>query len=115
LPLLFQLDVGRFYIQLASEPDCPKVLKTARKLLKPGQPLFSGVTDPINSKVETAEDVHDRILEASELIPVASLGTTDDCGFSPCADDTSTSRETAFATIRSRVEGIRLAATTLHA
>src|SRR5512143_3647089 len=33
---------------------------------------------------------------------------TDDCGFSPFGDDTSTSRETAFAQIRSRVEGTQL-------
>jgi 5-methyltetrahydropteroyltriglutamate--homocysteine methyltransferase len=53
--------------------------------------------------------VRDRVLEAAEFIPVESLGTTDDCGFSPFADDTSTSRETAFAKIRSRVEGTHLA------
>ena len=41
----------------------------------------------------------------SRFILLESLGTTDDCGFSPFADDTSTSRETAFAKIRSRVEG----------
>jgi 5-methyltetrahydropteroyltriglutamate--homocysteine methyltransferase len=108
LPFLFQLKVGRFYIQLASEQDRPKVLKTVRKILKPGQKLFVGVTDPINPRVETAEEVRDRILEAAEFIPIESLGTTDDCGFSPFADDTSTSRETAFAKIRSRVEGTRL-------
>jgi 5-methyltetrahydropteroyltriglutamate--homocysteine methyltransferase len=109
LPLLFQLNVGRFYIQLASEADRPKVLRTARDLLKPHQILFVGVIDPINPKVETPEEVRDRILEAAEIIPVNSLGATDDCGFSPFADDTSTSRETAFAKIRSRVEGTRLA------
>ena len=38
------------------------------------------------------------------------LGTTDDCGFSPFSDDTSTSRETAFAKIRARVAGTALAA-----
>ena len=37
------------------------------------------------------------------------LGTTDDCGFSPFCDDTSTTREKAFAKIRSRVEGTALA------
>jgi 5-methyltetrahydropteroyltriglutamate--homocysteine methyltransferase len=115
LPLLFQFDVARFYIQLASEPDRPKVLKTARKLLKPGQTLFVGVTDPINPKVETAEEVCHRVLEAAEFIPFEALGTTDDCGFSPFADDTSTSRETAFAKIRNRVEGTRLASAALHA
>jgi len=38
------------------------------------------------------------------------LGTTDDCGFAPFADDASTSREIAFAKIRARVEGTQLAA-----
>jgi methionine synthase II (cobalamin-independent) len=109
LPLLFELKVKRFYIQLASEADRPKVLKTARTLLKSGQTLFVGVIDPINPRVETPEEVRDRILEAAEFIPVESLGTTDDCGFSPFADDTSTSRETAFAKIRSRIEGTHLA------
>jgi 5-methyltetrahydropteroyltriglutamate--homocysteine methyltransferase len=37
------------------------------------------------------------------------LGTTDDCGFSPFCDDTSTSRVTAFAKIRPRVAGTSLA------
>ena len=35
------------------------------------------------------------------------LGTTDDCGFSPFGDDTSTSRDIAFAKIRARVDGHR--------
>jgi len=43
----------------------------------------------------------------------AQLGTTDDCGFSPFADDTSTARETAFAKIRARVLGTALAADAL--
>jgi 5-methyltetrahydropteroyltriglutamate--homocysteine methyltransferase len=113
LPILFKLKVGRFYIQLGSEKDRPRVLKAARELLKHGQTLFVGVIDPINPKVETPEQVRDRVLEAAEIIPVHSLGTTDDCGFSPFADDTSTSRETAFAKVRSRVEGTRLAAKAL--
>ena len=49
------------------------------------------------------------ILEAADYIPVEQLGTTDDCGFSPFADDTSTSRDTAFEKIRSRVVGTQLA------
>jgi len=113
LPSLFRLNVGRFYVQLASERDRARVLKTISTLLKPGQILFIGVTDPINRNVETAQEVCERVLEAAEIIPIQSLGTTDDCGFSPFADDTSTSRETAFAKIRSRVEGTQLAAAKL--
>jgi len=54
------------------------------------------------------------LIEAAGIIPLEALGTTDDCGFSPFADDTSTSRETAFAKIRSRIEGTRLAAEVLR-
>jgi 5-methyltetrahydropteroyltriglutamate--homocysteine methyltransferase len=109
LPALFRLKVGRYYVQLASEPDRRQVLACIRSLLKPGQLLFVGVTDPINPRVESPEEVRDRVLEAAELIPIESLGTTDDCGFSPFADDTSTSRETAFAKVKSRVEGTAMA------
>lgn len=110
LPSLFRLNAGRFYIQLASEPARRRVLASIRSLLKPGQILFVGVTDPINGRVESKEEVRNRVMEAAEFIPVSALGTTDDCGFSPFADDTSTSRETAFAKIKSRVEGTAMAA-----
>jgi 5-methyltetrahydropteroyltriglutamate--homocysteine methyltransferase len=109
LPSLLRLNAGRFYIQLASEPVRRRVLVSIRSLIKPGQLLFVGVTDPINPRVETKEEVRDRVLQAAELIPLESLGTTDDCGFSPFADDTSTSRETAFAKVKSRVEGTAMA------
>jgi 5-methyltetrahydropteroyltriglutamate--homocysteine methyltransferase len=109
LPTLFNLKVGRFYLQLASEGNRRRVLTTIRNLLKPGQMLFVGVTDPIDPKIEKPEAVRDRVLEAAEFIPLESLGTTDDCGFSPFADDTSTSRETAFAKVKSRVEGTAMA------
>jgi 5-methyltetrahydropteroyltriglutamate--homocysteine methyltransferase len=59
------------------------------------------------------EEVRDRVLEAAEYIPIAQLGTTDDCGFSPFSDDTSTTRDTAFEKIRARVVGTALAATVL--
>jgi 5-methyltetrahydropteroyltriglutamate--homocysteine methyltransferase len=113
LPSLFRLTAGRFYIQLASEPDRRRVLASIRSLLQPGQLLFVGVTDPINPRVESPEEVRVRVLEAAALIPIESLGTTDDCGFSPFADDTSTSRETAFAKVKSRVEGTAMAAKVL--
>jgi len=109
LPLLFELNVGNFYLQLASEPDRVKVLKTIKSYLKPGQKIFVGVIDVLNPVVETNEEVRDRIVEAAEYIPVDQLGTTDDCGFSPFCDDVSTTRETAFAKIRARVEGTKLA------
>jgi len=113
LPALFRMNVGRFYVQLASEADRKRVLSTIRKFLKPGQMLFVGVIDPIDPSVESVEVVRDRVLEAAEFISLEMLGTTDDCGFSPFADDTSTSRDTAFAKIRSRVEGTALASQAL--
>jgi len=114
LSVLFQLNVGRFYVQLASERDHKEVLKTIRDLIKPGQVVFVGVTDPINPSAESAEAVRDRVLEAAEFIPLEALGTTDDCGFSPFADDTSTSRDTAFAKITNRVQGTAMAEKTLR-
>jgi len=113
LPHLFRLNAGRFYVQLASEPDRRRVLGAIRSILQPNQMLFVGVVDPIRPSVETPEEVRLRVLEAAEFIPLESLGTTDDCGFSPFADDTSTSRETAFAKIKSRVEGTQLASQSL--
>ena len=86
----------------------------ARPHAKPGQRIFVGVIDPIDPRVETAEEVRDRVLEAAEYIPLAQLGTTDDCGFSPFSDDTSTARETAFAKIRGRVLGTELASRELE-
>jgi 5-methyltetrahydropteroyltriglutamate--homocysteine methyltransferase len=110
LPELFRLRVGNFYLQLASEPDRARVLEIIREHSTDDQRIFVGVIDPIDPRVETAEEVCDRVLEAARYIPVDRLGTCDDCGFSPFADDTSTSRETAFAKIEARVKGTRLAA-----
>ncbi|GAB3272974.1 cobalamin-independent methionine synthase II family protein [Larkinella harenae] len=115
LPELFNLDVHNFYLQLASEPDRTKVLKTIQTYLKPNQVVFVGVIDVLNPRVETPEEVRDRVLEAAEYIPLHQLGTTDDCGFSPFCDDVSTSRETAFAKIKARIDGTRLAEEKLFA
>jgi 5-methyltetrahydropteroyltriglutamate--homocysteine methyltransferase len=109
LPSLFQLHAGNFYIQLASEPDPDRVLAVVRDNAPASARLFVGVIDPIDPRVETAEEVRDRVLKAAEYIPLERLGTCDDCGFSPFGDDTSTSRDTAFAKVAARVEGTRLA------
>jgi methionine synthase II (cobalamin-independent) len=115
LPSLFQLRVGNFYIALAGEKDRVRVLKIIRQYMKPDQRVFVGVVAPIDPHVETAEEVRDRVLEAAQYIPLGQLGTTDDCGFSPFSDDTSTTRDTAFAKIRARVVGTALAAQVLGA
>lgn len=109
LPALFELDVGNFYVALAGEPDRVRVLEIIRTHIKPHHRVFVGVVSPIDPRVETAEEVRDRVLEAAQYIPVPQLGTTDDCGYSPFCDDTSTTREKAFEKIRARVEGTELA------
>jgi 5-methyltetrahydropteroyltriglutamate--homocysteine methyltransferase len=110
LPSLFQLKVGNFYIALAGEPEPIRVLKMIREHLKPEQRVFIGVIATIDPHIETPQEVCERILQAAQYIPLAQLGTTDDCGFSPFCDDTSTTRETAFKKIRARVLGTALAA-----
>jgi 5-methyltetrahydropteroyltriglutamate--homocysteine methyltransferase len=114
LPSLFQLNVSSFYVALAGERNPTAVLALIRKYLKPHQRVFVGVIAPINPRIETAEEVCDRVLEAARFIPLSQLGTTDDCGFAPFCDDISTDRETAFAKIRARVEGTSLAARVLE-
>jgi 5-methyltetrahydropteroyltriglutamate--homocysteine methyltransferase len=109
LPDLFEMHVGNFYLQLASEPDRVRVLKIIKQYLKPDQKAFIGVIDVLNPVIESSAEVRDRVLEAAKYIPLAQLGTTDDCGFSPFCDDVSTTRETAFAKIKARIEGTKLA------
>jgi 5-methyltetrahydropteroyltriglutamate--homocysteine methyltransferase len=82
----------------------------AAQLADPRHLVFGGTIDPINPVVETASQVRDRVLEAEFFLSKEQLGTTDDCGFAPFADDTSTARDTAFRIIRARVDGAMLAA-----
>ncbi len=115
LPSLFELRAGNFYIALAIEKDPERVLKIIQKHIKPNQRVFVGVIATIDPHIETAEEVRDRVLQAAKYIPIDQLGTTDDCGYSPFCDDISTTRETAFAKIKARVEGTQLAADILGA
>jgi 5-methyltetrahydropteroyltriglutamate--homocysteine methyltransferase len=109
LPLLFELNVGYFCVALAGEKDRVRVLKIIQEHVRPDQQVFVGVVAPIDPRIDTPEEVRDRVLEAAKYIPIEQLGTTDDCGYAPFSDDTSTSRDTAFAKIRARVEGTALA------
>ena len=110
LPDLFQMNVSRFYLQMASEPERKRILRRVSQLLKPNHTIFIGVIDPIDPMIETSAQVRDRVLEAASFLPIPQLGTTDDCGFAPFADDTSTAREIAFSKIQARVEGTEMAA-----
>jgi 5-methyltetrahydropteroyltriglutamate--homocysteine methyltransferase len=115
LPSLFQLHAGTFYIQLASESDPDRVLGIIRDHAPESARIFVGVIDPIDPRVETPEEVRDRVLKAAEYLGVERLGTCDDCGFSPFGDDTSTSRDTAFAKVAARVKGTAMAEVELGA
>ena len=93
------LNVGSFFVQMASEENPDQALAEFAKYLKPDQKIFVGVTDVNDPDVESPEVVRDRVLAAAKHIPVAQLGTT----------DVGTSREIAFAKIAARVNGTKLA------
>src|SRR5450432_3103633 len=109
LPLLFQLNAGNFYLEFAGEKDKSSVLSSIKENMKPSQTVFLGLTNVLDPRIETPEEICDLIMAATEVIPIQQFGTTDDCGFSPFADDLSTSRDIAFAKIKARVEGTKMA------
>ncbi|MEO3975395.1 cobalamin-independent methionine synthase II family protein [Streptomyces sp. CAU 1734] len=109
LPRLFTLRAGAFHLELAGEAEPDRVLDLVAKHTDGEARIFVGVIDPIDPRVETPEQVRDRVLTAARHISPDRLGTCDDCGFAPFADDGSTSRETAFAKIAARIEGTALA------
>jgi len=113
LPSLLQLRVTNFYIALASNRDSRRALRIVQRHLKTDQRVFVGVIDPTDPHIETPEQVCERVREAADYIPIGQLGTTDDCGFSPFSDDTSTTRDAAFAKISARILGTRLASRAL--
>jgi methionine synthase II (cobalamin-independent) len=115
LPKLFELKVANFYLQMSSESNRGPTLELIQGLIRPHQRVFVGVIDPIKPKLETADEVCTRVLEAAQYIPVGQLGTTDDCGFAPFLDDTSTARDLAFSKIAARAKGTLMAAERLQA
>src|SRR5450432_3839934 len=86
LPFLFQLNAGNFYLEYAGEKDKQQVLASLKGNIRPGQTVFLGVTNVLDPRIETPDEIRETILEAASVIPVNQLGTTDDCGFSPFAD-----------------------------
>lgn len=109
LPDLFNLHAGSFYLEYAAEKNKKHVLTSIKKSMQAGQRIFLGVTNVLNPRIESPEEIRDLILEAASVLPPSQLGTTDDCGFSPFADDISTAREIAFAKIKARIQGTELA------
>jgi methionine synthase II (cobalamin-independent) len=121
LPSLFKINAGYFLIQLASESDPIPVLKEIGESLRSDaegvkQVAFIGVTNPLDPRVETPEEVRDVLVEAAKWIPKDQLGATDDCGFSPFSIDVKPkhkspdfARDVAFQKITNRVKGVKLA------
>jgi len=121
LTKMFQLNVGYFLIQCASEDDKESVYKLVGENSRDDadgvpQVCFIGVINPLSPEVETAEEVKDRLVAAAKHIPVERLGATDDCGFSPFSRDLKPAhgspdfaRDIAMQKISNRVEGARMA------
>lgn len=85
------------------------------------QVVFVGVINPLNPRVETPEEVCEALVTAAKYIPLHRLGATDDCGFSPFSIDVKPlhggpdiARDVAFAKIKARVEGARMASEKLR-
>ena len=121
LPSMFKMNAGYFLIQLASEKDKERVYKLLGEHSRPDangvkQVCFIGVINPLDPRVETAEEVANDLITASKYIPVDRLGSTDDCGFSPFSIDKKpkhgspdVARDIAFQKIAARVKGTALA------
>ena len=109
IPTFLQLNTHNFFMQMASEEDPTVALKAISKHLRPYQRIYVGVIDVVKADIETPEQVCESIIQAAQYIPIEQLGTTDDCGFSPFCDDMATSRSTAFAKIKARIDGTRMA------
>ena len=122
LPSMFQMNAGYFLIQLASEKDKVKVYKEIGETIRRDangvkQVAFVGVVNPLNPRIESAEEIADALVEASGYIAKDQLGATDDCGFSPFSIDVKPkhgqgpdfAREVAFQKIKNRIEGARIA------
>ena len=122
LPSMFQMNAGYFLIQLASEREKDPVYESIGKHLRDdadgvAQMAYIGVINPGNPRIESAEEVRDALVRASNFIPKERLGATDDCGFSPFSIDEKPNhgspdyaRDVAFQKITHRVEGAKMAA-----
>src|SRR4051812_31046251 len=72
--------------------------------------------NPLDPRVETAQEVCEQLVLASKYIPVERLGATDDCGFSPFSRDEKPkhrspdfARDIAMQKIANRVKGAAMA------
>lgn len=121
LPTMFEMNAGYFLMEVAAEEDKTHVYRLIGEHSRDdanGVPQICciGVTDPLNPRVETPEQIRDALLTAAQYIPKERLGATDDCGFSPFSIDSKPkhgspdfARDIAFDKIAARVEGVRMA------
>ncbi|GAC1301886.1 MAG: cobalamin-independent methionine synthase II family protein [Vulcanimicrobiaceae bacterium] len=121
LPRMFKMHAGYFLIQLASEKDKERVYKSIGENIRRDakgvkQVAFIGVINPLDPRVETADEVCADLLLASKYIPKDQLGATDDCGFSPFSIDVKpkhgspdVARDVAFRKIKARLDGAKMA------
>src|ERR687894_1789100 len=122
LPSMFQMNAGYFLIQLASERDKDPVYESIGQHLRDdadgvAQMAYIGVCVTQSPRPESAQEVCDALVRASNFIPKERIGSTDDCGFSPFSIDEKPNhgspdyaRDIAFQKIKNRVEGTRMAA-----
>jgi methionine synthase II (cobalamin-independent) len=122
LPEMFKINAGYFLIQMASEREKDPVYQSIGEYLRTDadgvtQMAYIGVTNPGNPRVESAQEIADRLIRAANFMPKEQIGSTDDCGFSPFSIDEKPNhgspdyaRDVAFDKIKNRVEGSRLAA-----
>ena len=121
LSKMFQLNAGYFLIQCSSEEDREEVYRLCGEYSRQDangvpQVCFIGVINPLDPRVESAEEVRDQLIAAARHIPVERLGATDDCGFSPFSRDVKPkhgspdfARDIAMQKIAARLEGAKLA------
>ncbi|HEY2206168.1 MAG TPA: 5-methyltetrahydropteroyltriglutamate--homocysteine methyltransferase [Pseudonocardia sp.] len=122
LPEMFKINAGYFLIQLKSERDKDPVYESIGQHLRDDAdgvaPMaYLGVINPGNPRVESAQEVCDQLVRASNFLDRQRMGATDDCGFSPFSIDEKPNhgspdfaRDVAFQKIKARVEGTRMAA-----
>ena len=122
LPEMFKINAGYFLIQLASEREKDPVYESIGKNLRTdadgvSQMAYLGVINPGNPRVESANEVAERLIRAADFIPKEQIGSTDDCGFSPFSIDEKPNhgspdfaRDIAFQKIKNRVDGTTMAA-----
>ena len=119
---MFDINAGYFLIQMKSERDKDPVLETIGKKLRSDadgvtQMAYLGVCNVASPRAETPQEIADQLIRAANFIDKNQIGSTDDCGFSPFSIDEKPNygspdyaRDVAFAKIKARVEGSRLAA-----